>query len=102
MDMMKMLRGAVSAILPDGGMMALACSLGFEDVTELKREQLPTAFQDAVKQSQKPGAHVLRMKGRWQGGGEMCALVIVTGELPQIEGEVKQGLLLCPGSVNGD
>lgn len=98
MDVLKMIRG-IANMAPGGSISALAGALGIEDMTELERDQLPTAFQDAAKQSQKSGARVLRMRGRFIDGSEMCGLIVLSGDVPALQGK-KESPLLCPESVN--
>lgn len=98
MDVLKMIRG-IAGMAPGGSLTSLAGALGLEDMAELEQDQLPTAFQDAVKQSQRPGARVLRMKGRYMDGSHMCVLAVLSSDVPALQGK-KESPLLCPESVN--
>lgn len=85
--------------LPKNALPALLESLGMKaQVTELRSEQLPVAFQAAVRDTQRSGAEVIRLMGTMPDGSEVHALMVMT-PARAVENLPSKKLLTNPESV---
>lgn len=85
--------------LPKNALPALMESLGMKaKVTELQLDQLPSAFQDAVRDTQRAGAQTIRLTGSMPDGSEIHALMVFGPARPVQIASTKK-LLTNPESV---
>lgn len=85
--------------LPKNAFPALMESLGMKArVTELRGDELLTAFQAAVRDTQRSGAEVIRLVGTMPDGSEIHALVVMNPRRP-LENAVPKKLLTNPESA---
>lgn len=84
MNIFGLMRAAKSN-MPMDAFPALLESMGIDaEVATLQAGQLPVAFQDAVRASQRSGADVVRMRGAAKDGSEILALIVIRPAQPEV------------------